>query len=348
MFIDDQDVDAGATISLADASSATRIEPRMRERRIAVKRAAGRKRLRWAFVVVGVLALIVAVLAVLGSSLFSIKTVDVEGTVYADPAAVQKVVDELRGQPVLRVDTDAAERELEAIPWVEAARVSADFPSSASIQVRERVRWRRTAGRTGSSASSTARAASSTCSAAPRRPLEQVDRQQQREREQQHHQRHRRGAGVVVLLELGDDQERRDLGLHRHVAGDEDHRAVLADRAGEGQREPGEQRRRGRKDHPGERLPALRAEARGGLFQLDIELLEHRLHRAHHERQADEYQRHRDAEPGVGDLDAERLEVAADPAVRRVDRGQRDPATAVGSANGRSTIASTSRRPGNR
>ena len=36
-------------------------------------------------------------------------------------------------------------------------------------------------------------------------------------------------AGVVVLLQLGHDQQRRDLGLHRHVAGDEDHRAVLAD-----------------------------------------------------------------------------------------------------------------------
>jgi cell division septal protein FtsQ len=139
VFIDDQDIGAGATISLADASSATRIEPRMRERRIAVKRAAGRKRLRWALVVIAVLAVIVAGLAVLGSSLFSIKTVDVEGAVYADPAAVGKVVDELRGQPVLRVDTDRAERELEAIPWVEAARVSVDFPNSASIQLRERI-----------------------------------------------------------------------------------------------------------------------------------------------------------------------------------------------------------------
>ena len=41
----------------------------------------------------------------------------------------------------------------------------------------------------------------------------------------------RRGAGVVVLLELGDDQERRDFGLHRHVAGDEDDGAVLPDGA---------------------------------------------------------------------------------------------------------------------
>ena len=37
-----------------------------------------------------------------------------------------------------------------------------------------------------------------------------------------------RRAGVVVLLQLGHDQQRRDLRLHRHVAGDEDHRAVFA------------------------------------------------------------------------------------------------------------------------
>ncbi len=49
-------------------------------------------------------------------------------------------------------------------------------------------------------------------------------------------------AGVVVLLELGDDEERRDLGLHRHVARDEDDRAVLAERAGEGEGEAGDPR----------------------------------------------------------------------------------------------------------
>jgi cell division protein FtsQ len=77
-------------------------------------------------------------LAVLGSSLFSIKTVKVEGAVYADQAAVAKVVDELRGSPVLRVDAAKAERELEAIPWVDAARVSTHFPDRATIELRER------------------------------------------------------------------------------------------------------------------------------------------------------------------------------------------------------------------
>jgi cell division protein FtsQ len=138
VFIDDRDVGMGETISIADASSATRIEPRLRERRIAVRRAAGRKRLRWMLLATAILAVVIAVLAVLGSSWFAVKTVKVEGAVYTDKAALQRVVDELRGTPVLRVDTDKAERQLEAIPWVETARVTTTFPDRATIELRER------------------------------------------------------------------------------------------------------------------------------------------------------------------------------------------------------------------
>ena len=39
---------------------------------------------------------------------------------------------------MLRVDTAAAERQLEAIPWVADARVTTDFPNGAKIEIRER------------------------------------------------------------------------------------------------------------------------------------------------------------------------------------------------------------------
>ena len=161
---------------------------------------------------------------------------------------------------------------------------------------------------------------------AARPRLQRVDRQQQHERDDEHHDGDRRRAGVVVLLELGDDEQRRDLRLHRHVAGDEDHRAVLADRARERQREAGDAApaaRSGRIDAP-ERLPARRAERRRGFLELASELLQHRLHRAHDERQADERQRDQHAERRERDLDAERLEQRADPAVRREQAGERD------------------------
>src|SRR4249919_1168085 len=86
-----------------------------------------------------------------------------------------------------------------------------------------------------------------------------VDRQQADERRRQQQRGDGDGAVVVVLLQADGDQQRRDLGRVGLVAGDEDHRAVLAQRAREGEREAGEQgRQQFRQDHP-----AQRGEARG-------------------------------------------------------------------------------------
>ncbi|MEP6298963.1 MAG: FtsQ-type POTRA domain-containing protein, partial [Ilumatobacter sp.] len=128
----------GDAIAAKDATGRG-IEPRLRQRRIGVRRAQGRKRLKWAGIVVVVFVLVVGVLAVLGSSLFSVSNVDVTGVRSADPAAIEAVVADLVDEPVLLVDTDDAERRLEEIAFVETARVRTDFPSSVSIEIRERV-----------------------------------------------------------------------------------------------------------------------------------------------------------------------------------------------------------------
>jgi len=138
VVIEDREGAIPTTMSLEDASSATKIEPRLRDRRIAVKRAAGRKRLKWAAIIVLVLALVVAALAVLGSGLFAIEAVEVQGAEQTEPAALAPVIEDLEGTPVLRADTDAAERELEKLPWVEEARVTTQFPDGATIELRER------------------------------------------------------------------------------------------------------------------------------------------------------------------------------------------------------------------
>lgn len=114
------------------------VDPRFRARRIAVRRAEGRKRLRWVAIGGAVVLAVVGVLAVLASPLFAIDHVDVEGAVYADPAAIQEVVDALHGDPILTADLDAAARRLEQIPWVEAARVSMHFPNRVTIEIAER------------------------------------------------------------------------------------------------------------------------------------------------------------------------------------------------------------------
>jgi cell division septal protein FtsQ len=138
VFIDDRGPGTGELVTIDVATSAARMEPRMRERRIAVKRAVGRKRLKWIAIGAAAVGVVVAALGVLGSGLFAISRVEVDGAVYSQGEALDAVVEELDGANVLRVDTTSAERALEAIPWVEDARVSTDFPHGASIEIRER------------------------------------------------------------------------------------------------------------------------------------------------------------------------------------------------------------------
>lgn len=138
VVIGDRDGDS-SMLSLEDAATATKIEPRMRERRMAVKKAQGRKRLKWALVAVVVVALVVGALAVLGSGLFAIDEVQVEGAEQTTEAELAPLVAELEGKPVLTVDTEAIESQLEELPWVEAARVTTRFPDGATIELRERI-----------------------------------------------------------------------------------------------------------------------------------------------------------------------------------------------------------------
>src|SRR6266480_1974220 len=109
-------------------------------------------------------------------------------------------------------------------------------------------------------------------------PPEPVDHAQDRERGDEHDEGDRGGAGVVVLLQLGDDEQGRDLRLHRHVASDEYDGPVLAQRPRE--REAAARARGGQergRDHATKRLPAARAEAGGGLFGLQSEVAQRRL-----------------------------------------------------------------------
>lgn len=136
VFIDDDGT--GDALPTKDATGRG-IEPRLRQRRIGVRRAEGRRRLKILSLLVLVMALVVAVLATLGSSLFSVNDVDVAGRQFADADLVQAVVDDLQDKAVLLVDTDAAEDRLEAIPFVDSARVRTEFPSTVRVELRERV-----------------------------------------------------------------------------------------------------------------------------------------------------------------------------------------------------------------
>lgn len=135
VFIDDDGI--GDALAPKDAT-ASGIEPRIRQRRIGVNRAANRRRLKWLAIGVLVVALALGALTLLGSGLFAIDQVTVQGNVYTDQGRLDAVIEELEGTPVLLADTESAEQALEAIPWVDDARVRARFPGNATIEIRER------------------------------------------------------------------------------------------------------------------------------------------------------------------------------------------------------------------
>jgi cell division protein FtsQ len=135
IVIGDADDATVATVTIANSS----MEPRLRERRIAVSRAAGRKRLRIAAILAAVLLVLGLGLGLLATNAFGVKDVRVEGVRYANQQQMQAIVDEVDGSQLLLLDTRDIEQRLERIAWVESARVDKDFPNSVVLDIRERV-----------------------------------------------------------------------------------------------------------------------------------------------------------------------------------------------------------------
>ncbi|MEO7397995.1 MAG: FtsQ-type POTRA domain-containing protein [Ilumatobacteraceae bacterium] len=115
------------------------MDPRLRARRIAVRRAVGRRRLKWFLIIGSVVVVVAGALAVLGSSLFEVKHVTPSGVSGNTNDAYEAALEQLRGHPVLLVDTHQIESQLERNPWVREARVMTDFPDSATVEIVERV-----------------------------------------------------------------------------------------------------------------------------------------------------------------------------------------------------------------
>ena len=135
------DLDDGTTVhQLAPAGStgSGSMDPRIRARRIANRRAEGRRRLVWVAVVGAVVLVVVGAIAVVASPIFDVTNVHVQGVVYTDADVLKEVVGSLKGHPVLLVDTRKAESRLLEVPWVEQAKVSTSFPHTVTIDIRER------------------------------------------------------------------------------------------------------------------------------------------------------------------------------------------------------------------
>jgi cell division protein FtsQ len=114
------------------------IDPRIRERRVAVVRAQGRRRLRW-LIAIAVFGILVAVgWLVIHSPLLDVDHVRVTGTQLVAPGDVRRASAIRAGDALLFVDTGAAERRVEQLPWVDEASVERRLSGELVVRVTER------------------------------------------------------------------------------------------------------------------------------------------------------------------------------------------------------------------
>ena len=114
------------------------MDPRIRQRRVEVRRNEGRRRLRFLVAVVALVVLSAAGWVASRSPLLDIDAVEVEGSTRTPPAVVRQAARLHPGKPMFDVREEAAARRVEALPWVAEARVFRRWPGTVSISVAER------------------------------------------------------------------------------------------------------------------------------------------------------------------------------------------------------------------
>ncbi len=114
------------------------IDPRIRDRRVEVLRAQGRRRLRWMIGLTALGLVLVAGWFVIHSPLLDVERIRVTGTQQATAAEVRSAAGVHRGEAIVFVDTGAVEHDVERVPWVEKARVERSLGGEVAIHVTER------------------------------------------------------------------------------------------------------------------------------------------------------------------------------------------------------------------
>jgi cell division protein FtsQ len=114
------------------------VHPRMRLRQIEVQRNATRRRLTRVAVGLAVVVAVLGAVTLVRSPLLDVDRVRASGTGRTTAEEVLAAAGIRRGDTMLTLDTGAAERRVEALPWVADARVSRSWPGGVSVRVRER------------------------------------------------------------------------------------------------------------------------------------------------------------------------------------------------------------------
>ncbi|HEY5025840.1 MAG TPA: FtsQ-type POTRA domain-containing protein [Acidimicrobiales bacterium] len=115
------------------------VHPRVWQRRVAVLREQGHRRLRWVVAGVAVLVVVCVALLVLHTPLLALRHATVRGAQHTGTQAVLQAAGLLDDPPLIDVDPKSTAAEVERLPWVAHAVVVRHWPDSVTIIVTERV-----------------------------------------------------------------------------------------------------------------------------------------------------------------------------------------------------------------
>jgi cell division protein FtsQ len=114
------------------------VDPRMRSRRIAVRRDQGKRRLKRFTVALAVVAVVVAAAVATQTSLLDVERVRIDGVGHTTAVDVRRVAGISPGDTMVGVDAGGAAARVEDLPWVEQATVVRRWPGTVEIHVTER------------------------------------------------------------------------------------------------------------------------------------------------------------------------------------------------------------------
>ena len=115
-----------------------RMDPRIRERRVAVLRDAGRRRLRLVLAGVGVAAVVAVAYGLTRSPVFDVDEVRVLGAARTTPAEIEKAGGLAHGPQLADVEPAVVAARLARLPWVQEAKVVRHWPGTVEVTLLER------------------------------------------------------------------------------------------------------------------------------------------------------------------------------------------------------------------
>ena len=115
------------------------VDPRMRERRIAVTREAGKRRLKVLIAIATVLVITGGVFVALRSPFLDVDRLAITSGPHTPPADITAAAGVPKHRALVDVDTAAVARRIRTLPWVRSVRVTKQWPATVRIDVLERV-----------------------------------------------------------------------------------------------------------------------------------------------------------------------------------------------------------------